>query len=66
MNGMRRIRVTFWVLVAIAIVSTGVLMRAVAWPTGPGAGATLAAAGMVTAIAVASAARILVVIGRTR
>ncbi len=61
---MRRIRVTFWLLVATAIVSTGALMRAVTWPASPTTGATVAAAGAVIAMAVASAARILVVIGR--
>ncbi len=55
---MRRVRVTFWLPVATAIVSTGALMPAVAWPAGPTAGATLAVAGAVTAIAVAFAARI--------
>ena len=66
MSGMRRIRVTFWLLVMSAIVSTGVLMRAVAWRANPATGATVAASGAVTVIVVALAARILVVIGRGR
>ena len=61
---MRRIRITFWLLVATAIGSTGVLMRAVTWAASPTAGVTVAAAGTLTAITVALAARILVVIGR--
>lgn len=64
MNPMRRVRVTFWLAVAIAVVSTGVLMRAVEWPASPSAGVTVAAAGVITAIAMAFAVRILVVIGR--
>jgi hypothetical protein len=63
---MRRIRVTFWLLVATAVVSTGVLMRAVAWRASPTTGATVAATGITTVIAVTLAARILVVTGHGR
>ena len=63
---MRRVRVTFWVLVATAVIATGVLMRALDWPAHPAAGVAVAAAGAVVIVAVALAARILVVIGHGR
>ena len=66
MTRMRRVRVTFWALVAVAVVSTGVLMRAIAWRAGPEAGAVVAVSGVVTVLTVALAARILVVLGRGR
>lgn len=61
---MRRVRVTFWLLVAVAIVSTGTLMRAVTWPANPATGITVAGAGIATAAAVGLAVRILIVTGR--
>ena len=63
---MRRVQITFWVLVATAVVSSGVLTRAVGWRAGPASGATVAVSGAVTVVAVAFAARILVMIGRGR
>lgn len=63
MTGLRRVRITFLLMVAIAVASTGVLMRAVEWRASPIAGATVATAGVVAAIAVTLAARILVVTG---
>lgn len=63
-RALRRVRVTFWVLVSVAVVSTGVMMRAFAWPAAPATGATLALSGLLGAAAVALAARILVVTGR--
>ncbi len=63
---MRRVRLTFWLLVVTAVASTGVLMDAFDWRTGPAAGITIAATGAVTATAIALAARILVVISRDR
>lgn len=59
-----RVRVTLWVLVSVAVVSTGVVMRAASWPAAPATGVTLALSGLVGAAAVALAARILVVTGR--
>ena len=61
---MRRVRLTFWFLVATAIVSTGVLMRALSWDASAAAGLTVGGAGIVTVVAVGLAARILIVVGR--
>ena len=58
---MRRVRLTFWALVVTAVVSTGVLMSALDRSAGSAAGITVGAAGLVTAVALALAARILVV-----
>ena len=66
MTEMRRVQVTFWLLVTAAVVAAGVLMRAVEWSADPTTGATVAAAGMATVIAVALAARILIVLGRSQ
>lgn len=63
---MRRVRITFWVLIVTAIISTGVLMRALNWNASAGAGITVGATGLVTAVALALAARILVVVNRGR
>lgn len=63
---MQRVRTTFWALVVITVVSTGLLMRAVAWRASPLAGITVAAAGFVAVVAVGLAARILVVTSRVR
>ena len=61
---MRRVRVTFWALVAVTIVAVGTLTQAVEWPDGPLAGATVAISGAIALTAAALAARILIVIGR--
>lgn len=63
---MRRVRLTFWVLVVTAVISTGVLMGALDWSAGSAAGITVGAAGLVTAVALALATRILVVVSRGR
>ena len=63
---MRRVRVTFWLLVVTAVISTGALMAALGWSTGAAAGITVAVSGVVTVVAVALATRILVVISRGR
>ncbi len=63
---MRRVRITFWVLVMTAVISTGVLMNALKWSAGSAAGITVGVAGLVTAVALALAARILVVVSRGR
>ena len=65
---MTRVRRTLWLLVAAAVVALGILTRALAWPAGPAAGLTVAAAGVVLATSTALALRILVVIdgGRGR
>ena len=59
---MRRVRLTFWLLVVTAVISTSALMSALDWSTG----ITVAASGVVTAVAVALATRIMVVISRGR
>ena len=59
-------RLTFWALVVTAIISTGVLMGALNWRAGPASGLTVGASGVVSSVALALAARILVVVGRGR
>ena len=61
---MRRVRVTFWTLVVMAVVSTGVLMDALGWRSGPVAGITIAVSGATSALAIALAVRILIVLSR--
>lgn len=61
---MRRVLASLWVLVATASVALGLLTRALSWPAGPGAGATVAASGVALVASVALALRILVVLGR--
>ena len=61
---MRRVRVTFWLLVAVTIVAVGTLRRAIEWPDGPLAGATVAISGVIALTTAALVARILTVIGR--
>ena len=61
---MRRVRVTFWTLVVSAIVSSGALMSALGWRSGPVAGITIAVSGAATAAATALAVRILIVLSR--
>ena len=64
MSPIRRVQIMFWLLVAIATVSAGALTRVVEWRAGPATGMSVAVIGTVTVVAVAFAARILVVIGR--
>lgn len=63
---MRRVRITFAVLVATAILAVGTLGRALAWPSSPAAGLVVASSGIVAAAAAALALRILVVVDRQR
>ena len=57
-------RVTYWTLVVTAIISTGALMDALSWRSGPAAGITIALSGAATAAATALAVRIQIVLGR--
>lgn len=61
---MRRVRVTFWALVAVIVVAVGTLTQVIEWPDSPLAGATVAISGAIALTAAALAARILTVIGR--
>lgn len=61
---MSRVRRTFWVLVAVAVVATGSLSRALTADPGPATGVAVALAGLVALAAVGLALRILVVTGR--
>ena len=63
---MRRFTVTFWLLVVIAVVATGMLTRALQWSAGPATGTAVATSGLVAVLAMAFAVRILVVTGRGR
>ena len=55
----RRARVTFWTLVAFAILLLGTLSRILQVPPSPGAGLAVAVLGILTAIVIALAARLL-------
>ena len=57
-------RVTYWTLVVTAIISTGALMDALGWRSGPAAGITIAVSGAATAAATALAVRIQIVLSR--
>lgn len=57
-------RVTFWTLVVIAVISTGWLMDALGWRSGPVAGVTIAVSGATSSVAIALAVRILTVLSR--
>ena len=61
---MRRVRLTYWALLAAAVVATGVLSRALAARPTPAAGAALAASATVLAVTAGLALRILVVLAR--
>ena len=61
---MRRVRLTFWALVVVAVGATGVLSRAVVARPSPAAGIALAASATLLAVAAALALRILVVLAR--
>jgi hypothetical protein len=61
---LRRVRLTFAVLVGAAVVAVGVLGRALTWPSSPATGLFVAASGVVAAVAGGLAVRILVVIDR--
>jgi hypothetical protein len=61
---MRRVRITFWSLVAVTVVAVGTLTQAIQWPDGPLAGATVAISGAVALTAAALATRILIFTGR--
>lgn len=63
---MRRVTVTFWLLVATAVAATGMLTRTLQWPAGPVTGTAVAASGLVAVLTMALAVRILVVTSRGR
>lgn len=59
-----RVRRTFWGLVVVAIVATGMLSRALAAEPGPTAGLTVAWSATLLVISVSLGLRILVVVER--
>ena len=61
---MSRVRRTFWILVAVAVVATGSLSRALTADPGPAAGVAVTLSGLVAVAAAGLALRILVVTGR--
>jgi hypothetical protein len=61
---MRRVRRTFWALVATAVIATGVLSRALAAEPGAASGVTVAVSASVLGVAALLAVRILVVLDR--
>jgi len=63
MTPQRRVRLTFGVLVGVAIVAVGLLGRALAWPASPATGLAVAASGLATVVAGGLALRILLVVG---
>ncbi len=66
MNPTRRVLLTFWALVVIAILATGALSRALTWSNGPIAAVTGALAALIAIIAVLLAVRIMVVVAGRR
>ena len=63
---MRRVRVTFWSLVALAIFSVGAISIIASARPGPGLGALLVVLALVALGATVLAARILIVLSRLR
>lgn len=63
---MNRILVTFWALVVVTIVTSGVLSRALGAPPSAGTGTTVALAGLLAVVSGALALRILIVTTRHR
>lgn len=61
---MTRMRVTFWTLVTVAIGATGLVSRALSWPSGATTALTVAIAGAVTALTAGIALRMAVVVTR--
>ena len=66
MTPLRRIRLTFVALVAVAVFAVGVLGQAATWSPSPVTGLVVAASAVVSVIAVALAGRMLVLVDRTR
>lgn len=58
----RRVQRNFWMLLAAAVLATGMVSRAVAQEAGPATGALLAVSGLAALVSASLAARILVVI----
>ena len=65
-NPLRRAWRTFWVLTVVAILAAGSLSAALHAPNGAGTGLRVAGSGLLLVVATALAARILIVIERTR
>lgn len=61
-----RLRFTFGILVAVAIVAVGVLGRALAWPASPATGLAVATSGLAAVVAGGLALRMLLVLDRDR
>ena len=66
MSSLRRVRLTFGVLVVVAVLGVGILGRALTWPPSPAAGIAVALSGLLAAAAGGLALRILVVVDRGR
>ena len=65
-NPTARARRTFWALVLIAVLATGALSAALKAHPSPAAGATVAISGLILAIALTLAARILLALDHAR
>ncbi len=63
---MRRARRSFWLLVAVAVLATGVLSKALVAEPGPLAGTTVALSGLVLAASLTLAVRIFLAVERHR
>lgn len=61
---MTRIRVTFWSLIVVTVLVSGVLTRALAAPPSGATGVTVAVTGLVAAVTGGLALRIAVVVAR--
>jgi hypothetical protein len=66
MTPQRRVRLTFGVLVTLAVVAVGVLGRALAWAASPSTGLVVAASSLAAVVAGGLAVRILLVVDRNR
>ena len=63
---MRRVRITFAVLVGVAVVAASVAVRAWSWEPGPATALALAGGALVAVVAAGLMARIFVVLEQSR
>lgn len=65
MTSQRRVRLTFAVLLTVAVAAVGILGRALASPASPAAGVAVAASGLIAVVTGGLALRILMVVDRS-
>ncbi|MBI2708106.1 MAG: hypothetical protein HYX34_00165 [Actinobacteria bacterium] len=64
MDPLRRVRLTFAVLLAVTVAAVGVFGRAVTWPAAPSTGVAVGLSGAVALVAGGLALRVLVALDR--